>query len=154
MIELNENITREMNKYLEGIAIEDIFLILSAKKKTFHYPVFFTKEQMSQEIEVLDLSVRAYHCLKRAGYSTLGSLVNGIYTKDGETSKRQLKKIRNLGQNSADEIMINRIKSATHINAIVKAILSLFFISFTPLSAGSCYTNLLSTKLRSSILFM
>ena len=106
MIELNENITREMNKYLEGIAIEDIFLILSAKKKTFHYPVFFTKEQMSQEIEVLDLSVRAYHCLKRAGYSTLGSLVNGIYTKDGETSKRQLKKIRNLGQNSADEIMI------------------------------------------------
>lgn len=106
MIELNENITREMNKYLEGIAIEDIFLILSAKKKTFHYPVFFTKEQISQEIEVLDLSVRAYHCLKRAGYSTLGSLVNGIYTKDGETSKRQLKKIRNLGQNSADEIMI------------------------------------------------
>lgn len=106
MIELNENITREMNKYLEGIAIEDIFLILSAKKKTFHYPVFFTKEQMSQEIEVLDLSVRAYHCLKRAGYSTLGSLVNGIYTKDGETSKIQLKKIRNLGQNSADEIMI------------------------------------------------
>ena len=106
MIELNENITREMNKYLEGIAIEDIFLILSVKKKTFHYPVFFTKEQMSQEIEVLDLSVRAYHCLKRAGYSTLGSLVNGIYTKDGETSKRQLKKIRNLGQNSADEIMI------------------------------------------------
>ena len=106
MIELNENITREMNKYLEGIAIEDIFLILSAKKKTFHYPVFFTKEQMSQEIEVLDLSVRAYHCLKRAGYSTLESLVNGIYTKDGETSKRQLKKIRNLGQNSADEIMI------------------------------------------------
>ena len=106
MIELNENITREMDKYLEGIAIEDIFLILSAKKKTFHYPVFFTKEQMSQEIEVLDLSVRAYHCLKRASYSTLGSLVNGIYTKDGETSKRQLKKIRNLGQNSADEIMI------------------------------------------------
>ena len=106
MIELNENITREMNKYLERITIEDIFLILSAKKKTFHYPVFFTKEQMSQEIEVLDLSVRAYHCLKRAGYSTLGSLVNGIYTKDGETSKRQLKKIRNLGQNSADEIMI------------------------------------------------
>ena len=106
MIELNENITREMNKYLEGISVEDIFMILAAKKKTFHYQVFFTKEQMSQEIEVLDLSVRAYHCLKRAGYNTLGSLVNGIYTKDGETSKKQLKKIRNLGQNSADEIMI------------------------------------------------
>ena len=67
MIELNENITREMNKYLEGIAIEDIFLILSAKKKTFHYPVFFTKEQMSQEIEVLDLSVRAYHFMPLTG---------------------------------------------------------------------------------------
>lgn len=106
MIELNENVTREMNKYLDGITIEEVFLLLKESKKTFHYQVFLTSEQMKQDVEVLDLSVRAYHCLKRAGYDTLERLINGIYTKDGETSKRQLRKIRNLGISSADEILI------------------------------------------------
>lgn len=103
MIELNENITNEMNKYLEGITIQEILMV---KKKLFHFQVNFTNEQLRQDIEVLDLSVRSYNCLKRAGFNTLGNLVNGIYTKDGETSKRQLLRIRNLGKNSADEILI------------------------------------------------
>ena len=106
MIELNENVTREMNKYLEGITIEEIFLILMHHKKPFHYQVMLTIEQQKQEIEVLDLSVRAYNCLRRAGYCNLESLINGIYTKEGETSKKQLRKLRNLGANSADEILI------------------------------------------------
>lgn len=106
MIELNENVTREMNKYLEGITIEEIFLILMHHKKSFHYQVMLTNEQQKQEIEVLDLSVRAYNCLRRAGYYNLESLINGIYTKEGETSKKQLRKLRNLGANSADEILI------------------------------------------------
>ena len=106
MINLNKNVSNEMNKYLDGITIEEILVVLAVNKRTFHYRVNFTKEQLSQDIEVLDLSMRAYNCLKRAGYSTIGSLINGIYTKDGETSKRQLLRIRNLGKNSADEIMI------------------------------------------------
>ena len=106
MINLNKSVSNEMNKYLDGITIEEILVVLAANKRTFHYRVNFTKEQLSQDIEVLDLSMRAYNCLKRAGYSTIGSLINGIYTKDGETSKRQLLRIRNLGKNSADEIMI------------------------------------------------
>ncbi|MCR5106364.1 MAG: hypothetical protein K6B68_18190 [Eubacterium sp.] len=106
MIGLNENVSKEMNKYLDGITIEEILIVLSKNKRTFHYHVKFTKDQLHQDIEVLDLSVRAYHCLKRAGYDNLDSLVNGIYTKDGETSKKQLRKIRNLGTNSADEILI------------------------------------------------
>ena len=106
MIELNENVTKEMNKYLEGITIEEVFLLLEQGRKTFHFQVIFTNDQMKQDVEVLDLSVRAYHCLKRAGYNTLENLVNGVYTKDGETSKKQLRRIRNLGINSADEILI------------------------------------------------
>ena len=106
MIELNENVTREMNKYLDGITLEEIFILLKESKKTFHYQVFLTSEQMKQDVEVLDLSVRAYHCLKRAGYDNLERLINGIYTKEGESSKRQLRKIRNLGISSADEILI------------------------------------------------
>ena len=106
MIGLNENVSKEMNKYLEGITIEEILAILSKNKKAFHYQVNFTNDQLHQDIEVLDLSVRAYHCLKRAGYDNLESLVNGIYTKNGESSKKQLRKIRNLGTNSADEILV------------------------------------------------
>ena len=106
MIGLNENVSKEMNKYLEEITIEEILAILSKNKKAFHYQVNFTNDQLHQDIEVLDLSVRAYHCLKRAGYDNLESLVNGIYTKNGESSKKQLRKIRNLGTNSADEILV------------------------------------------------
>ena len=106
MINLNENVTREMNKYLDGITIEDIIILLHQNKKTFHYQVMLTNEQLKQDIEVLDLSTRAYNCLKRGGYHNLGSLVNGVYTKNGESSKRQLKRIHNLGANSADEILI------------------------------------------------
>ncbi|SNU08107.1 RNA polymerase, alpha chain C terminal domain [Lachnospiraceae bacterium] len=103
MIELNENVAREMNKYLEGITIEEI-LILS--RRVFHFKVMFTREQLQQDVEVLDLSVRAYHCLKRCGLSTLDKLVNGIYTKEDASSKRQLLRIRNLGRNTAEEILI------------------------------------------------
>ena len=106
MIELNENVTKEMNKYLDGITIEDIFILLSQNKRVFHYQVHLTREQLRQDIEVLDLSTRSYNCLKRAGYNNLDSIVNGFNTKKGETSKKQLRKIRNLGINSADEIMI------------------------------------------------
>ena len=103
MIELNESVTREMNKYLNGITIEEILLL---KRKLFHFQVNFTEEQMNQEIDVLDLSVRAYHCLRRADMHTIGKLVNSTFTKEDATSKRQLLKIRNLGRNSADEILI------------------------------------------------
>ena len=106
MIELNENVTREMNKYLVGITIEEIFDLLEKNKRVFHYQVHFTSEQLKQDVEVLDLTARAFHCLKRAGLNNLEKLVDGIYTKEDETSKKQLRKIRNLGINTADEIMI------------------------------------------------
>ena len=59
-----------------------------------------TNSQMDGvDVEELNLSVRSLHCLKRANYLTIGSLVNGI---DGQND---LLKIRNCGKNSAMEIM-------------------------------------------------
>ena len=103
MIELNENITKEMNKYLDGTTIEEILI---CNKKLFHFPVNFTSKQMNQDIDVLDLKPRAYSCLKRYGFNSISDLVNGVETRENETSKRQLLRIRNLGKNTAEEILI------------------------------------------------
>ena len=103
MIELNESITREMNKYLNGITIEQIRI---KNRKMFHFQVMFNDNQRKQDIDVLDLKPRAYNCLKRYGFKTIGDVVNGVETKDGETSKKQLLRIRNLGKNTAEEILM------------------------------------------------
>ena len=103
MIELNENITREMNKYLVGTTIEEILI---RNRKMFHFQVMFTDNQMNQDIDVLDLKPRAYNCLKRYGFKTISDVVNGVETRNGESSKKQLLRIRNLGKNTAEEILI------------------------------------------------
>ena len=104
MTELSENVTREMNKYLNATTIEEILL---RNKKYFHYKVNFTQSQKQLDIEVIDLSQRSYNCLRRAGINTIGELVNNYYTKPNESSKSQLRKTRNLGVKSANEILLN-----------------------------------------------
>jgi DNA-directed RNA polymerase subunit alpha len=54
------------------------------------------------KIDMLDLSVRASNCLKRANIYTLADLV--------DHSEDDLSKIRNLGRKSIDEI-IEKLKS-------------------------------------------
>lgn len=103
MIELNESVLREMNRYLNDTTIEEILI---RNRKMFHFKVMFTSEQMAQDIDVLDLRPRAYNCLKRYGYNTVGDVVNGVETREEESSKRQLLKIRNLGRNTAEEILM------------------------------------------------
>ena len=49
------------------------------------------------QIEELELSVRSYNCLKRAGISTVGELCNK--TQD------EMMKVRNLGRKSLDEVV-------------------------------------------------
>ena len=51
-------------------------------------------------IEELELSVRAYNCLKRAGCITVGDVL-----RFAEDSEKGLMRIRNLGTKSAKEIM-------------------------------------------------
>lgn len=104
MIELDENVTREMNKYLDGTTIEEI---IYKNRKFFHFPAIFTTSQMDQDIEVLDLGNRAYNCLRRSGTNTLRDLITRNKTTDNESSKCQLKRHnRNLGEKTADEILI------------------------------------------------
>ena len=52
------------------------------------------KKEMS--IEELELSVRSFNCLKRAGISTVEDLTN--------KSEAEMMKVRNLGKKSLDEV--------------------------------------------------
>ena len=47
-------------------------------------------------IEELDLSVRSFNCLKRAGINTVNDLI--------EKSEEEMMKVRNLGKKSFDEV--------------------------------------------------
>ncbi len=100
---INEKVMREMNRYLDGTSIEEILLV---NKKLFHFQVMFTNEQMEQGVDVLDLSQRAYNCLRRNSIYTLGDLVNGVETRGDETSKKQLLRFRNLGRKTSEEILL------------------------------------------------
>jgi DNA-directed RNA polymerase subunit alpha len=51
---------------------------------------------LDMSIEELDLSVRSYNCLKRAGINTVGELV--MKTED------DMMKVRNLGKKSLEEV--------------------------------------------------
>lgn len=53
---------------------------------------------MDRTIEELDLSVRSYNCLKRAGINTVYDLT--------EKSEAEMMKVRNLGRKSLDEVKI------------------------------------------------
>ena len=55
---------------------------------------------LEMTIEELDLSVRSYNCLKRAGINTVADLVN--------TTEEDMMKVRNLGRKSLEEV-INKL---------------------------------------------
>ena len=59
-------------------------------------PVDETGKILEMTIEDLDLSVRSFNCLKRAGINTVADLV--------EKSEDEMMKVRNLGRKSLDEV--------------------------------------------------
>ena len=63
------------------------------------YPIYINERLKTTELDALELSVRSSNCLHRAGYKTIGELVESI--ESGE----DLRKIRNCGAKSVDEIM-------------------------------------------------
>ena len=71
--------------------------------ETFSTEILEKKEDSSKEkalemtIEELDLSVRAFNCLQRAGVNTVGDLVN--------KSPEEMMKVRNLGKKSLEEVI-------------------------------------------------
>ena len=83
---------RIMNS-LEGVTLKD------KHGGSFQFPLYMTESMENTGIESLELGVRSYNCLKRAGYHTIGQLAAAIIA--GE----ELKKIRNCGAKSVQEIM-------------------------------------------------
>ena len=61
-------------------------------------PVIQGKEKvLEMTIEELDLSVRSFNCLKRAGINTVEDLIS--------KSEDEMMKVRNLGRKSLDEVL-------------------------------------------------
>ena len=63
------------------------------------FPIYLNNKLYETDIDALELSVRASNCLHRAGFSTIGDLVESIDSFD------DLRKIRNCGEKSVKEIM-------------------------------------------------
>jgi DNA-directed RNA polymerase subunit alpha len=84
----------------------NLFIDLSDKAKNTE--VMVEKEESKKEkvlemtIEELDLSVRSYNCLKRAGINTVEDLTN--------KNEEDMMKVRNLGKKSMEEV-INKLNS-------------------------------------------
>ncbi len=84
------------------IEIMNSLKVVELKRKPggkFNFPIYMTQSMRDRNIEDLDLSARAYNCLKRAGYNTIGELTQAV------SSGIPLKSIRNCGTNSVMEIM-------------------------------------------------
>ena len=77
-------------------------LFIDLSETTKNTQVMVEKEESKKEkvlemsIEELELSVRSYNCLKRAGISTVEDLAN--------KSQEDMMKVRNLGKKSLDEV--------------------------------------------------
>ena len=54
-------------------------------------------KKLEKKIEELDLSVRSYNCLKRAGINTVGELV--------QKTEEEMMRVRNLGRKSLKEVV-------------------------------------------------
>ena len=56
-----------------------------------------TNRKYETKIEELDLSVRSYNCLKRAGINTVGDLI--------QKNEEEMMRVRNLGRKSLKEVI-------------------------------------------------
>ena len=84
------------------VLTEHLSLFIDLSEATKNTQVMIEKEDskrnkiLEMPIEELELSVRSYNCLKRAGISTVQDLAN----KSGS----DMMKVRNLGKKSLDEV--------------------------------------------------
>lgn len=99
----------------------DFVEIKERRNGKFIFPIYISEQLKNTELEELELSVRSINCLHRAGFKTIGELVDAI---DG---REDLRRIRNCGTKSADEIMIKlffyqyyQLEKAQKINYVNK----------------------------------
>ncbi len=65
------------------------------------------EKQLDTTIEELDLSVRSYNCLKRAGINTVEELI--------QKNEEEMMKVRNLGRKSLDEVQQKLASMGLHL---------------------------------------
>ena len=85
------------------IMTEHLNLFVTLSQEAMDAEIMVEKDDKGKEkalemtIEELDLSVRSFNCLKRAGINTVEDLIN--------KSEDEMKKVRNLGRKSLEEVM-------------------------------------------------
>ena len=91
-----------------------LFIDLSENAKTAEVMVEKDEDEKEKVLEMsideLELSVRSYNCLKRAGINTVEELTN-------KTSEDMMK-VRNLGRKSLEEVLAKLKELGLHFNAL------------------------------------
>ena len=104
-------VTRERIRQIEAKAIRKIYY--GQRKQRFNQANEISKEVITDDtpvevlVDVLDLSVRSYNCLKRANIHTVGELTL--------KTKKELMRIRNLGSGSLKEVIQKLEKIGLHL---------------------------------------
>ena len=90
------------------ILTEHLNLFVTLSQEAMDAEIMVEKDEKGKEkalemtIEELDLSVRSFNCLKRAGINTVEDLIS--------KSEDEMMKVRNLGRKSLEEVM-NKLSS-------------------------------------------
>ena len=84
-------LSEHLNLFVDLSDAASLAEVMSAKKEDVKVDV------MNMSIDELELSVRSYNCLKRAGINTVSELTN-------KTSDEMMK-VRNLGRKSLEEVL-------------------------------------------------
>ncbi len=85
------------------ILSEHLNLFIDLSEQAKHTEIMVEKEETKKEkvlemtVEELDLSVRSYNCLKRAGINTVEDLIS--------KTEEDMMKVRNLGRKSLEEVL-------------------------------------------------
>lgn len=121
MSDKSKEIFMEISRLVPDI---DLMSIKRKRGGKLRFPIYINDALNRADLEVLDLSMRSSNCLHRAGYRTVGELVEGIETSE------DLKRIRNCGAKSVDEIMdklfcyqyslIEQSKRLKYINRVIE----------------------------------
>ena len=96
-------IAREAVSLAAKVLIEHLDLFVDMTEHVNEVEIMVEKEEEDKEkvlemtVEELDLSVRSYNCLKRAGINTVEELI--------EKTESDMMKVRNLGKKSLEEVV-------------------------------------------------
>lgn len=86
------------------ILTEHLNLFVELSEEVYNEKIMIEKDEVNKEkvlemtIEELDLSVRSFNCLKRAGINTVEDLTN--------RTEEDMMKVRNLGRKSLEEVIL------------------------------------------------